>query len=53
MSPTLLDCSFLILRLLDRSEWNEIKDNHVYVVSDRSGRAYVKRIKIDSVNMVL
>ena len=45
MSPTLLDCSFLILRLLDRSEWNEIKDNHVYVVSDRSGRAYVKRIK--------
>ena len=45
MSPTLLDCSYLILRLLDRSEWNEIKDNHVYVVSDRSGRAYVKRIK--------
>ena len=45
MSPTLLDCSYLILRLLDRSEWNEIKDNHVYVVSDRDGRAYVKRIK--------
>lgn len=45
MSPTLLDCSYLILRLLDRSEWNDIKDNHVYVVSDRDGRAYVKRIK--------
>ena len=45
MSPTLLDCSYLILRLLDRSEWNEIKDNHVYVVSDRGGHAYVKRIK--------
>lgn len=45
MSPTLLDCSYLILRLLERSEWNDIKDNHVYVVSDRDGRAYVKRIK--------
>lgn len=45
MSPTLLDCSYLILRLLDRSEWKDIKDNHVYVVSDRDGRAYVKRIK--------
>ena len=33
MSPTLLDCSYLILRLLDLSEWNEIKDNHVYAVS--------------------
>ena len=45
MSPTLLDCSYLILRLLERSEWDEIKDNHIYVVSDISGRAFVKRIK--------
>lgn len=45
MSPTLLDSSYLILRLLDRSEWRDIKDNHIYAVSDRDGRAYVKRIK--------
>ena len=32
MSPTLLDCSYLILRLLDRSEWNEIKEDRKSVV---------------------
>lgn len=45
MSPTLLDSSYLILRLLDRSEWKDIKDNHIYVISDREGHSYVKRIK--------
>lgn len=45
MSPTLLDSSYLILKLLDRSEWSDIKDNHIYVISDREGHSYVKRIK--------
>lgn len=45
MAPTILDSSYVIVRLLDRSEWGNIRDQHVYVVSDREGRAYLKRIK--------
>lgn len=45
MSPTLLDSSYLVLKLLNRNEWRDIKDNHIYVISDREGRSYVKRIK--------
>lgn len=45
MSPTLLDSSYVVVRLLDRSEWQDMPDRHVYVVSDRSGRSYIKRVK--------
>lgn len=45
MVPSILDGGYLIIRYLDRSEWEYIEDNHVYVVSDREGRAYVKRLK--------
>lgn len=45
MVPTLQDGGYLVVRLLDRSEWEFIRDGHVYVVSDRDGKAYVKRIK--------
>lgn len=45
MVPTLQDGGYLVVRLLDRSEWEHIRDEHVYVVSDREGKAYVKRIK--------
>lgn len=45
MSPTILDSSYVILRLLDRPEWKDMPNGHVYVVSDREGRAYIKRIK--------
>ncbi|WP_294613190.1 S24 family peptidase [uncultured Bacteroides sp.] len=45
MSPTLLDSSYVVVRLLERSEWQDMPDRHVYVVSDRDGRAYIKRIK--------
>lgn len=45
MSPTLLDSSYVIVRLLERSEWQDMPDRHVYVVSDRDGRSYIKRIK--------
>lgn len=45
MSPTLLDSSYVVVRLLDRSEWQNMPDRHVYVVSDRDGRSYIKRIK--------
>lgn len=45
MVPTLQDGGFLIIRLLDPSEWQDIHDGHVYVVSVKEGRAFVKRLK--------
>lgn len=45
MVPTLQDGGYLVIRLLDRSEWQYIQDGHVYVVSDTDGRAFVKRLK--------
>lgn len=45
MVPTLQDGGYLIIRLLDRSEWCNIHDGHVYVVSEVAGRAFVKRLK--------
>ena len=45
MSPTILDSSYVIIRLLDRSEWEDMPSGHIYVVSDREGRAYIKRVK--------
>lgn len=45
MAPTLQDGGYLVIRLLDRTEWQYIREGYVYVVSDREGRAYVKRLK--------
>lgn len=45
MVPTLQDGGYLIIRLLDRSEWCDIHDGHVYVVSEKEGKAFVKRLK--------
>ncbi|SEF87019.1 LexA family transcriptional regulator [Parabacteroides chinchillae] len=45
MVPSIMDGGYLIIRLLDRSEWESIRDNYVYVVSDTEGKAYVKRLK--------
>lgn len=45
MSPTLLDSSYVIVRLLDRSEWQDMPDQHIYVISDTDERSYIKRIK--------
>lgn len=45
MSPTLLDSSYIIVRLLERFEWADIPERHVYLISDRDGRSYIKRIK--------
>lgn len=45
MVPTLQDGGYLVIRLLDRGEWQYIRDGHVYVVSDMEGRAFVKRLK--------
>lgn len=45
MVPTLQDGGYLIIRLLDPSEWRYIRDGHVYVVAEKEGRAFVKRLK--------
>lgn len=45
MVPTLQDGGYLIIRLLDRSEWQYIRDEHVYVVASNEGSAFVKRLK--------
>jgi len=45
MFPTLQDGGFLIISSLDPGEWRDIRDGYVYVVSDREGRTFVKRIK--------
>lgn len=45
MMPSILDGGYLVVRLMEQHEWNNIRDNYVYVVSDRDGKAYVKRLK--------
>jgi phage repressor protein C with HTH and peptisase S24 domain len=45
MAPTMLDSDYLIVRLLDRSEWQDLADKQVCVISTVQGYAYVRRIK--------
>ena len=45
MAPSILDGGYLIIHKLERSEWMNIRDGYVYVVSDNEGRAFVKRLK--------
>jgi len=45
MAPTLQDSDFLIIRHLGPHEWLSMSDEHVYLVVDKDGMAYVKRVK--------
>jgi len=45
MSPTILDSDNVVIRLLDKSEWYDMPDEHVYVIVDIEGKGYIKRIK--------
>lgn len=45
MAPTMHDGSYLINRLLDRSEWCDVKDQYVYVITNNEGATFVKRVK--------
>lgn len=45
MTPSILDGGYLVVYKLERTEWANIRDNYVHVVSDAEGRAYVKRLK--------
>lgn len=44
MSPTIYDKDYLIVRWLDRGEWQELRDEYIYIVV-ADGNTYVKRIK--------
>ncbi|RKE02345.1 LexA family transcriptional regulator [Marinifilum flexuosum] len=45
MSPTLQDSGYVVIRLLEIEEWQHMRDEHIYVVSDKEGKAYLKRVK--------
>lgn len=45
MFPTFMDGGYIIIRLLERSQWSDIKEKYVYAVTDREGKTYVKRLK--------
>ena len=45
MIPSIQDGGYLVIRMVDRIDWDSIRDNYVYVVSDTEGKAYVKRLK--------
>lgn len=45
MWPTIVDNSMIVVRLLGREEWVDIKDNNIYVITTREGESYVKRLK--------
>lgn len=45
MAPTLQDSDYLIIRHLHPGEWKDMSDEHVYMVVDKDGMAYVKRVK--------
>jgi len=45
MAPTLQNHSLILANEIHPSEWREIKDNHIYVLTNRDGETFIKRIK--------
>ena len=45
MEPTLFDGSLVVIRLIDRSQWGSIRSGDVYVITDREGATYIKRVR--------
>jgi len=45
MLPTLYDKDKIVVRLLKKSEWNKMPNEHVYVVVDKNKKIYIKRVK--------
>lgn len=46
MSPTLQDGGYMIIRNLDRSEWDKQPDERIYAVTTNDATAYLKRLKL-------
>lgn len=45
MEPTLFDGARIIVRLLHRAEWAKIRSGSVYVVTNRDGETFIKRVR--------
>ncbi len=45
MSPTLQDGGFMIIRLLEKTEWRNLLSDRVYVVCDLEGTTWLKRVR--------
>ncbi len=45
MAPTLQDGGFLVIRLLERSEWLNMPNERIYVIVTNEGQTYTKRVK--------
>lgn len=45
MHPTLQDGGYLLIRMLDKGEWREMENNHVYVIVDSESMAVTKRVR--------
>lgn len=45
MSPTLQDGGYVVIRLLDRGDWKHLINDRVYVISDREGNTFLKRVR--------
>lgn len=45
MAPTLNDGGYVIITLLDKSEWLNMRNGFIYVVVDTEGKTYIKRVK--------
>ena len=44
MEPTLYNNSRIVIRLLDEGEWEYTQTGEIYVVTDREGHTYIKRL---------
>jgi phage repressor protein C with HTH and peptisase S24 domain len=45
MSPTLQDGGYVVIRLLDITEWQLLISDRVYVVTDKEGQTFLKRVR--------
>jgi phage repressor protein C with HTH and peptisase S24 domain len=45
MAPTLQDGGYVVIRLLDKGDWAKMQDDRIFVVSDKDGKSYLKRVK--------
>lgn len=45
MAPTLQDGGYVIIRHLDRGEWEDLISDRIYVIVDTDSKTYLKRVK--------
>lgn len=45
MAPTLQDGGYVIIRMLDPGDWTTMSNDRVYVIVDKDGKTFLKRVK--------